>query len=69
MKQKFNEKIENILEKYKKLKNDIIESSTKKINQLQNINLTQEFMEYFKELKDIITNNINEIKKRQKKNF
>ena len=25
-------------------------------------------MEYFKELKDIITNNINEIKKRQKKN-
>ena len=69
MEQKFNEKIENILEKYKKLKNDIIESSTKKINQLQNINLTQEFMEYFKELKDIITNNINEIKKKTKKNF
>ena len=69
MKQKFNEKIENILEKYKKLKNDIIESTNEKINQLQNINLTQEFMEYFKELKDIITNNINEIKKKTKKNF
>ena len=67
MKQKFNEKIETI--KYKKLKNDIIESSNEKINQLQNINLTQEFMEYFKELKDIITNNINEIKKKTKKNF
>ena len=26
-------------------------------------------MEYFKELKDIITNNINEIKKKTKKNF
>ena len=67
MEQKFNEKIENILEKYKKLKNDIIELFNEKINQLQNINLTQEFMEYFKELKDIITNNINEIKKKTKK--
>ncbi len=43
----------------------MIESSNEKINQLQNINLTQE--EYFKELKDIITNNINEIKKKTKK--
>ena len=59
LEQKFNEKIENI--KYKKLKNDIIESSNEKINQLQNINLTQEFMEYFKELKDIITNNYCEL--------
>ena len=32
LKQKFNEKIETI--KYKKLKNDIIESSNEKINQL-----------------------------------
>ena len=70
MEQKFNKKIENILEEYKKLKNDIIESTDEKINQLQNINLTQEFMKYFKELKDIITNTLNEIKKKtKKKNF
>ena len=33
-------------------------TTDEEINQLQNINLTQEFMEHFKELKDITTNNI-----------
>ena len=69
LEKKFNEKKEHIIEEYKKLKKDIIESTDEKINQLQNLNLTTEFREYFSFFKDIINKNLNDIKEKTKKKF
>ena len=64
---KFNEKKKKIIEKYTKLKKDIIESTDEKIKKLQNLNLTTEFRKYFRLLKDIINKNLNDIKEKTKK--
>ena len=66
---KFNEKKKKIIEKYTKLKKDIIESTDEKIKKLQNLNLTTEFRKYFRLLKDIINKNLNDIKEKKKKKF
>ena len=66
LEKKFIEKKENIIQEYEKIKKDIIESTDEKINQLQNLNLTTEFREYFSFFKDIINKNLNDIKEKTK---
>ena len=63
---KTKEYINNLIQEYKKIKKDIIESTDEKINQLQNLNLTTEFREYFSFFKDIINKNLNDIKEKTK---
>ena len=66
LEKKFIEKKENIIQEYEKIKKDIIESTDEKINQLQNLNLTTKFREYFSFFKDIINKNLNDIKEKTK---
>ena len=66
LEKKFIEKKENIIQEYEKIKQDIIESTDEKINQLQNLNLTTKFREYFSFFKDIINKNLNDIKEKTK---
>ena len=66
LEKKFIEKKENIIKEYEKIKKDIIESTDEKINQLQNLNLTTKFREYFSFFKDIINKNLNDIKEKTK---
>lgn len=66
LEKKFKEKKNKLIEKYKALKDNIINSTNEMIDKLKDMNLSEEFREYFKNLKNVINNKLNEIKNEAK---
>ena len=62
LEKKFEEKKNELIEKYKKLNDNIINSTNELIEQLKSKNLSEEFRECFKNFKNYINNKLNEIK-------
>ena len=62
LEKKFEKKKNELIEKYKKLNDNIINSTNELIEQLKSKNLSEEFRECFKYFKNYINNKLNEIK-------
>ena len=62
LEKKFEEKKNELIEKYKKLNDNIINSTNELIEQLKSKNLSEEFRECLKNFKNCINNKLNEIK-------